>query len=73
MSMTLRDAVRESGLSERTLYQLIANGDLQSTVVGRRRLIITKSLEKVITRGVRVVDSVAKKEARRARAEGNRD
>jgi len=70
MAMTLRDAVRESGLSERTLYQLIADGKLQSTMVGRRRLILTKSLEKVLTGGVSMVDSVAKKKARKASGSG---
>jgi hypothetical protein len=44
----MKDASRESGLSIRTLYSLIGEGKLKSTTVGRRRLVIAKSLETLL-------------------------
>jgi len=54
IALTMKDASHESGLSVRTLYQLIGAGNLQSTTVGRRRLVLVKSLTEVVTHGVRV-------------------
>jgi predicted site-specific integrase-resolvase len=48
ITLTLRDAAKESGLSIRTLYTLIGQGKLKSTTIGRRRLEIAKSLEELL-------------------------
>jgi excisionase family DNA binding protein len=50
LSGTLKQATEASGLSTRKLYDLIASGNLESTTVGRRRLIIWESLEKLLLR-----------------------
>jgi excisionase family DNA binding protein len=51
LSMTLKQAREATGLSVRTLYNLISAGKLQSVRVGRRRLILAKSLEELIAKG----------------------
>jgi len=51
ISMTMRQASEASGLSIRKLYDLIAAGKLKSVTVGRRRLILYRSLEELIARG----------------------
>lgn len=43
-------AAREIGVSRRTIERLIANGELESTRVGRRRLISTATLTKFLKR-----------------------
>jgi hypothetical protein len=52
MSLTMKDASRESGLSLRLLYRLIAEGKLTTTTVGRRRLVLTHSLVDLLTEGL---------------------
>jgi excisionase family DNA binding protein len=44
----MRAASDVSGLSVRTLYNLIGQKKLQSVTVGRRRLIVAKSLEECL-------------------------
>ena len=51
LSVTLKQASEVSGLSIRKLYDLIAEGKLKSVRVGRRRLVLYKSLEELIARG----------------------
>ena len=51
ISLTLKQASEASGLSIRKLYDLIAQGKLKSTTVGRRRLILYKSLEEQVAKG----------------------
>ncbi len=51
ISLTLKQASEASGLSIRKLYDLIAEGKLKSVTVGRRRLILYRSLEELIARG----------------------
>lgn len=51
LSMTLKQANEATGLSIRKLYDLIAAGKLQSVRVGRRRLVLAKSLEELVTKG----------------------
>jgi excisionase family DNA binding protein len=51
LSVTLRQASEISGLSIRKLYDLIAQGKLKSVSVGRRRLVLYKSLEELIAQG----------------------
>lgn len=48
ISLTLKQASETSGLSVRKLYDLIAEKKLQSVTVGRRRLILYKSLEELL-------------------------
>lgn len=48
ISMTMRQANEASGLSVRMLYTLIAQGRLASVKVGKRRLVIAKSLEELL-------------------------
>jgi len=48
LTYTMKDASRESGLSVRMLYTLIAEKKLESTRVGRRRLVIAKSLAELL-------------------------
>jgi excisionase family DNA binding protein len=46
------DQVRErTGLGRSSLYVLMASGQLKSTMIGRRRLILAKSLEELLARG----------------------
>lgn len=53
ISMTVRDACEQSGLSRAKVYQLIARGELKSVMVDGRRLIITQSLLDLLSRGTR--------------------
>ena len=48
ISMTMRQASETTGLSVRKLYDLIGEGKLLSVTVGRRRLVIAKSLEELL-------------------------
>jgi len=48
ISLTLKQATEISGLSIRKLYDLMAKDKLKSVTVGRRRLIIYKSLEELL-------------------------
>lgn len=52
LSMTIKQAMEETGLGRRTIYELIGQGDLKSVKIGRRRLVNAKSLVEVISRGV---------------------
>lgn len=49
ISLSMRQAEEASGLSRRTLYERISAGELESVTVGRKRLILTDSLRKMIT------------------------
>jgi len=48
LTIALQRAAEASGLSVRTLYNLIGAGKLESVTVGRRRLVIVKSLEELL-------------------------
>jgi excisionase family DNA binding protein len=48
ITVTLKQANELSGLSIRKLYDLIAQQKLKSITVGRRRLILYKSLEQLL-------------------------
>jgi excisionase family DNA binding protein len=52
LSMTIKQAMQETGLGLRSIYELIGQGDLKSVKIGRRRLVDAKSLAEVISRGV---------------------
>lgn len=49
ITYTLQTAARESGLSIRTLLYAIQRGELESFLVGRRRLIPAHSLEQFLS------------------------
>jgi excisionase family DNA binding protein len=48
ISLTMKVASETSGLSVRKLYDLIGEKKLQSVKVGRRRLVIARSLEELL-------------------------
>jgi hypothetical protein len=52
ISLTLKGASEETGLSVRILYRLIAEGKLETRTIGRRRLILAKSLKDLIIDGL---------------------
>jgi len=49
ITLRIADAVRVSGLSRTTLYELMKNGSLASVKVGGRRLINFESLMALLT------------------------
>jgi excisionase family DNA binding protein len=49
LSVSLRQASRMTGLSERTLRRLVARGTLQSKKVGARRVVSFDALSKLVT------------------------
>lgn len=53
ITYTLQRAAEESGLSMRTLQYAIERGELASVRVGRRRLILARSLEQFLSQGSR--------------------
>lgn len=53
ITLTLKKATEESGLSLRTLQYAIERGDLTSVRVGRRRLIPVDSLRQFLLSGLR--------------------
>jgi excisionase family DNA binding protein len=48
IAVRIPDAARCSGLGKSTLYALIARGQLESVMVGRRRLVLYSSLQKLL-------------------------
>jgi len=50
ITYTLKKASEESGLSMRTLQYAIVRGELESFLIGRRRLVPVRSLEKFLFR-----------------------
>jgi excisionase family DNA binding protein len=48
ITRTMRQASEASGLSIRKLYDMIAKGTLKSVKVGRRRLIVWRSLQEAL-------------------------
>jgi len=51
ITLTLRKAAEESGLSIRSLQYAIANGELRSVRVRGRRLVPVRALEDFLLRG----------------------
>ncbi len=49
LTCTVEEARAATSLGRTTLYALMGEGRLQSTVVGRRRLILVKSLLSILT------------------------
>ena len=48
LTVTMKGASEASGLSIRKLYDLIAKKKLESVRIGRRRLIVMRSLEELL-------------------------
>ena len=48
LAYRVADAVRISGISQASLYALMANGTLKSWKVGRKRMIDPESLRKLV-------------------------
>lgn len=61
ITYTLQKAAEESGLSMRTLQYAIERGELESFLVGRRRLIPARSLEEFLFRKKQPVAQRAKR------------
>jgi excisionase family DNA binding protein len=48
LTVTIPDATRMVGLSRSRIYELLGEGRLQSRKIGRRRLIVVQSLERLV-------------------------
>ncbi|WP_125954136.1 helix-turn-helix domain-containing protein [Novosphingobium sp. MD-1] len=48
IALSVSDAVKASGLGKTTLYEAMADGRLETRKVGRKRLILTRSLRRLI-------------------------
>jgi hypothetical protein len=48
LSVRIGDAIRITGIGRTKLFALIADGTLQTTTIGRRRLILYRSLQQLI-------------------------
>ena len=48
LTVTVRDVTRLSGLGPTTVWRLISEGKLESTMVGNRRLVSVSSLKKLL-------------------------
>lgn len=45
IAMSIRDAVRHTGLSRSKIYQMLKTRELSSVSVGSRRLVLTQSIK----------------------------
>lgn len=50
LTLSLRDAAQATGLSIRKLYDLISRGNIESRKIGKRRLIVAKSLQDFLSK-----------------------
>ncbi|CUS43759.1 hypothetical protein MGWOODY_Smn2977 [hydrothermal vent metagenome] len=48
LSVRIGDAIRITGIGRTKLFALIADGTLETTTIGRRRLILYRSLQRLI-------------------------
>lgn len=48
LAVRVSDATRLTGIGKTKLFELIADGTLETTSIGRRRLILYRSLERLI-------------------------
>ncbi len=48
VSVTVKGAARMTGLGESTVWALLADGRLQGTSIGRRRLVLVSSIETLL-------------------------
>ncbi len=50
LAMSIEESARVIGIARATLYEIVARGEIESFKLGRRRLILTKTLESYINR-----------------------
>lgn len=50
LAMSIEESARVIGIARATLYEIVARGEIESFKLGRRRLILTKTLEAYINR-----------------------
>ncbi len=48
IALSIADAVKVSGLGKTTLYSAISDGRLETRKVGRKRLVLTSSLRRLV-------------------------
>lgn len=48
IALSVSEAVKASGLGKTTLYEAMASGRLETRKVGRKRLVLTRSLRRMI-------------------------
>lgn len=48
IALSVSDAVKASGLGRTTLYEAMSEGRMETRKVGRKRLILTRSLRRLI-------------------------
>lgn len=48
ITATVREACEMTGLGKTKLYELMGNGSLQTTTIGRRRLVKVDSLRQLV-------------------------
>ncbi len=48
IALSMADAVKASGLGKSTLYQAMSEGRLETRKVGRKRIVLTRSLRQLI-------------------------
>ena len=48
IALSVMEAVKASGLGKTTLYEAMADGRLETRKVGRKRLVLTRSLRRFI-------------------------
>lgn len=51
IALSVSEAVKASGLGKTTLYEAMADGRLETRKVGRKRLVLTRSLRRLIEGG----------------------
>lgn len=51
ITLRISDACATSGLSRSTIYRLLWSGELESVSIGRRRLVVAASLERLLSKG----------------------
>jgi len=49
LTLTIREALRATGLGKTTLYKLIDDGKVRRVKVGKRSLIVFEDLQKLVT------------------------
>ena len=67
LAVTIAQACNLTGLGETTIYLLLKYGTLRSTHVGKRRLVIYESIQKLIEQGAPTTASPAPRRPGRPR------
>lgn len=48
IALTIAEAIKVSGLGKSTLYEMLSDGRIEGRKIGRKRLILTRSLRSLI-------------------------